>query len=312
MKFFSPKYLLALKKGEVADFRNVQKSELCHYQYPRHYKTSVGYNNRPLTNADKKHIDKGVKELRAYRKANGIPERKLPLGLRIDLWLHRHNNYQKVTPFEEKIKYCQSMSKSGLYPPEIILLDEIKNNSQKYPLSDGEYYSDSWWFNFGIVDVLSHIKKLEKAGLIELKDKKYAITKKGESELVSSGEVLWVNNLKAKASDHGNIWDVTYYINKDLPEKYSDKPWEFKVLYRYKRIIADAINRKDINSAKTLMGGMARFYSYIGDNQKCLETYKDILVLKQQYKEYDENFLLAPNEDEFLKKKIAEYQERLK
>ena len=312
MKFFSPKYLLALKKGEVADFRNVPKSELCHYQYPMHYKTDVDLDHRPLTNANKKQIDELGRKYKQYKRAKGIPEQKLSLRLQIYARLHKYKGLHKVTPFEEKIKYCQSKSKNGLYPPEIILLDEIKNNPQKYPLSDGEYYSDSWWFDFGIVDVLSHIKKLEKAGLIELKDKKYTITNKGESELADNGEILWVNNLYLKTSDHGDIWDVTYYINEDLPEKYSNKPWEYKVLYRYKHIIANAINRKDINLAKRMMAGMAQFYSHFGDNQKCLETYKDILVLKQQYKEYDEGFLLAPNEDEFLKKKIAEYQEKLK
>lgn len=310
MKLFSPKYLFALKKGEVADFRHVCKSELCHYQSPEHYKVYVGLDGRPTTSQTKKLVNKRTKELKKYRKSKGIPEQELPLSLRVYLKLHWKWDTRKITPFEERVKYCKTTSNNGLYPPEVILLNEINNNPQKYPLSEGEYYSDSWWFNYGMVDMLSHIEKLEKTGLIEKKNGKFVITDKGVAELSDNGEILWADS--SKITDHGDMWGIKDYINKDLPEKYSNKPWDFKVEYRYKQRIADAINRKEIDSAKCMMAGMARFYDYIGDNKKCLETYKDILILKQQYKEYDSDYLLSFNEDEFLKKKIAKYQEKLK
>lgn len=272
MKIFSPQYLLALKKGEVADFTNVSKSELNHYDDLMHYKKTTGI--------------------------------------------------KKVETFEENCKYNSlSVSKNGLYPPEVVLLDEIRNDPRKYPLSDGEHYSDSWWFDFGIVDVLSHIKKLENARLIELENGKYKITEDGLRELDDNGEILWVNNRPLKTSSNGDIWCIKELINRDLSEKHKNDSWQNKAILRYKRIIAANMMEHRLYSVKPAMAELASFYDEMHEYEKSLEVYKElllivrdkdpILALVNDEEAANNTPILAPDEEAFVKKKMAECRTKI-
>lgn len=127
----------------------------------------------------------------------------------------------RVIPYKEHCKCAyNSKTKTGLFPPEVLLIHTINNEGRPYPLAWGAKYSDFWWFECGIIDVASHIKKLEKEGYIIVTDGHYSVTALGKNELKQNKEIIWAydscyrkHGLRLRGNIHrstpiGGIWDI--------------------------------------------------------------------------------------------------------
>ena len=127
----------------------------------------------------------------------------------------------KVIPYEYHCSIStKSKSKTGLFPPEILLIYVVENEGRPYPLGWGAKYSDFWWFECGIVDVSSILNKLRDKGYLILENGRYIATNKGKNELEQNEDIIWAYNtcfkakgLRLRGNIHattsiGGIWDI--------------------------------------------------------------------------------------------------------
>lgn len=132
----------------------------------------------------------------------------------------------RVISFEEHCKLAlKNKTETGLFPPEVLIINMVENEGRPYPLGWGAKYSDFWWFECGIVDLSFYIKRLEKKGYLELRDGRYHATQIGKNEIKQNEAIIWAynacyrnNGLKLRGNLHkttsiGGIWNIKE-INK--------------------------------------------------------------------------------------------------
>lgn len=166
-----------------------------------------------------------------------------------------------------------SRTRSGLYPPEVVMIYFCKNTN-KYPSSKSDsQYPVYWLREYGIDNVNSILSSLDDRGYIKRDDNGYyKPTKLGMDEIEQNEHIIWAH----KTHLFGGAWNIEKEMQR-VPPRMSNWSWQDKVWW----LFHDEQLRLIKKIAK--LGSSARLTGECGD-------YRNSVLFQAQFLEYEKRY----------------------